>query len=157
MNAIAKPYAALALVAALTAAPALAREAAPSPSPNPSVTSTAPATGVSPAPAALPSPSDAAMLARAKSWLQQLQAGKIDRSQLTPKVNALLTDALVAQVSSQLAPLGTPSSFTLAEKQKTPAGLAYVYLLKFAPGNLHEILVIDNGGKIAGLFFKPAL
>jgi hypothetical protein len=63
-------------------------------------------TAPSSAPSAAATDADAAVAARAKDWLHQIQTGKIDRSQLTDKMNAALTDSMLAQVSAQLAPLG---------------------------------------------------
>ncbi len=83
-------------------------------------------------PAANPVPTDAAVMARAKDWLHQVQAGKIDRSQLTDKMNSLITDSTLAQVSAQLASLGEPRSFTLAQKTTQGALTAYVYKLRYS-------------------------
>jgi hypothetical protein len=112
-------------------------------------------------PAPSPSPStgaDAAVAARAESWLRYIQAGKIDRSQLTAQMNSALTDARIAGVSAQLAPLGDPLSFALQSTSNQGDLTIYVYRITFkspAPV-IDEAFVLDDNGKIAGLWFKPA-
>jgi hypothetical protein len=117
----------------------LIAQAAPSATPSPAATSAA----------------DAAVAARAKEWLHMIQAGKIDRSQLDAKMNAALTDTMLAQVSAQLAPLGDPTSFTLADKTTQGSYTAYIYKAVFAAITLYESFVLDPDGKIAGLLLKP--
>ncbi len=106
-------------------------------------------------PAATPTPNPK-MLARAKSWFAQLQAGKIDRSQLAAGMGSL-TDEQVANASSHIKSLGTPVTF---EQQQTmmQGGVSYaVYLLTFGNGQkLDFIFAVDSQGKVAGLRLTPA-
>ncbi len=139
------------MIIALVAATLIAQAAPAPPPPAPAATSAASAAHASPA----SSGSDAAVMARAKDLLHQVQAGKIDRSQLDDKMNASLTDTLIAQISSELAPLGDPVAFS-AQGEQTQDGLAvYEYRVDFKTGSLTETLVLDSNGKVAGLFFKP--
>jgi hypothetical protein len=118
-----------------------------------------PAPASSPVPAASPpvaTAADAAVAARAKDWLRQVQAGKIDRSQLDAAANALFTDALVSQASAQLAPLGNPTAFTLSQKAVQGTYTVYVYTVTFPTITLTESFVLDGDGKIAGLRFTKA-
>lgn len=95
---------------------------------------------------------DAAVTARAKDWLHQIQADKIDRTQLTDKLNAAITDSTLANVSSQLAPLGDPTSFTLSSKTNKGAYAVYVFKLQWPSVTLSETFTVDPSGKIAGLY-----
>ncbi|HYL27509.1 MAG TPA: hypothetical protein VEW74_06710 [Candidatus Nitrosotalea sp.] len=118
-------------------------QASPSPSPMPSPTTAAPAV------------TDPAVMARAKDWLHQIQTGKVDRSQLTDKMNAELTDATLTSVSAQIGQLGDPTSFTLTKKLAQGSLTIYVYTATFASVTLSEIFVLDQNDKIAGLLLKP--
>lgn len=106
----------------------------------------------SPAPAAA---SDAAVTARAKDWFHQIQAGKIDRSQLDDKMNAALTDSMVTNVSAQVAPLGNPSAFRLSRKMTQGNVSVYIFQVQFPSVTLYEAFGIDPDGKIAGLTLSP--
>jgi hypothetical protein len=108
-----------------------------------------------PAPATTPSPNPQ-MLARAKSWFAQLQAGKIDRSQLAPGMGSL-TDEQVTNVSAQIKSLGTPVTFE-QQQTMTQNGVDYaIYLLTFGDGKkLDFIFAVDGQGKVAGLRLQPA-
>jgi hypothetical protein len=139
------------MIIALVAATLIAQAAPAAPPPAPAATAAASAAPASSAPSA----SDAAVMARAKALLQQLQAGKVDRSQLDDKMNASLTDALVAQISSQLAPLGDPVGFAPQSEQKQDELTVYEYRVDFKTGSLTETYILDSSGKVAGLFFKP--
>jgi hypothetical protein len=99
-----------------------------------------------------PASSDAAVAARAQSWLHAVQNGKIDRSQLDDKMNAALTDAKLAAVAAKLAPLGEPKSFTLERKADHSPYRVYVYKVAFAKITLLETFTLDAAGKIAGFF-----
>jgi hypothetical protein len=114
-------------------------------------TSTAPATPAIPATAA----DDAAVTARAKSWFNQIQIGTIDRSQLDAKMNAVLTDSTVAQVSAKIEALGNPSAFTLIKKMTQGSVTAYVFVVEFPTVTLYETFALDPDGKIAGLLITP--
>jgi hypothetical protein len=110
----------------------------------------------SPAPtAAATTAADAAVTARAKDWLHQIQTGKIDRSQLTDQMNAALTDDKLKSVSAQLAPLGDPASFTLSQSITRGTVTIYVFTVQFASGTLSETFALDQNGKVAGLYLKP--
>ena len=106
----------------------------------------------SPTPAAT---SDAAVTARAKDWLHQIQTGRVDRSQLDDKMNAALTESLLANVSAQMAPLGNPSAFTLTRKASQGGISAYIFQVQFASVTLYEVFALDADGKIAGLRLMP--
>jgi hypothetical protein len=108
-----------------------------------------------PAPVA-EAPGDASALALAKSLLRQAQAGSLDRGQLTSQAAASFTSDATARMKQQLAPLGSPTSFTLQSRSKDATGTTYYYRVAFAGAGMYEELTLDTGGKVAGLWFKPA-
>lgn len=95
---------------------------------------------------------DSAMLASATRWFAQLQAGKIDRSQLTPQMNAALSDAQLKNLESSVANLGTPVSFD-QQLVFSQAGFTYaLYRLTFANGaTLGFVFAVDAERKVSGM------
>jgi len=136
--------------AALLAATLAAAPPPPPPPGGPMPGSEGPPQPIS-APSAAPT-ADPAMLARAKSWFAQLQAGKIDRSQLGTTANTALTDAKIATVAQAISALGSPATFV-----QTSAGqqgnISYaIYLLTFGNGTkLKFFFAVDSQGKVQGL------
>jgi hypothetical protein len=99
---------------------------------------------------------DASALALAKSLLRQAQRGDFDRTLFTAQLNADLTAATAKDVASELAPLGAPSSFKLESRQNKSDVTVYLYRVIFRNDVYLEEVVLDRGGKVAGLWFKPA-
>ncbi|MGB9652556.1 MAG: hypothetical protein WCB01_12215, partial [Candidatus Cybelea sp.] len=95
---------------------------------------------------------DPAMLARAKSWFAQLQAGKIDRSQLATRANGALTDSTISNAQGILAGLGTPVSF-VQQQAGAQGNISYaIYSLTFKNGRrLNFFFAVDSQGKVEGL------
>lgn len=147
----------LILTAAAAPPPAMPQPAQPQPGQPAAQPMYTPAANGAPGaqPTASPAPNPA-MLAKAKSWFAQLQAGKIDRSQLAAGM-ASLSDQQVANVSSKIKSLGTPVTFEQQDTM-TQAGISYtVYLLTFGNGQkLNFIFALDSQGKVAGLRLTPA-
>jgi hypothetical protein len=98
---------------------------------------------------------DASALALAKTLLRQAQAGKLDRTLLTAGLNSQFDTATVKEMAGQLAPLGTPSSFSLQTRQVKSDGTTYLYRVIFTSDAYLEELVLDKHGKVEGLWFKP--
>jgi hypothetical protein len=95
-------------------------------------------------------------LALAKSLLSQAQSGQFDRSKLTPAMSAELTQVQAAQMAGRVGSLGKPLSFTL-EGTKTKGSMTkYTYRIAFEEANVDEQIVLDQSGKVAGLWFTPA-
>jgi hypothetical protein len=93
-----------------------------------------------------------AMLARAKTVFAQLQAGKVDRSQLAPGPNANFTETTIANAQKMVGDLGKPVGFV--QQQATTQGgvAAAIYLVTFKNGEKVDFLfAVDSQGKIAGL------
>jgi hypothetical protein len=68
-------------------------------------------------------------------------------------MNAALTDSMLASVSTQLVPLGDPTSFTLSAKTTKDAYTVYVFKVQWPTVTLSETFAVDQSGKIAGLYF----
>jgi hypothetical protein len=99
---------------------------------------------------------DPAITARMRDAYAQTVSKKLDRSQYTAATNAALTDALVSQVGTQLASLGTPTAFVYLSKIAANGSTAYVYRVVAPGGNLRMTLSLNADGKIDGIFFAPA-
>jgi hypothetical protein len=113
-----------------------------------------PAAAPSAKPAALTG--DAAVAARAKAWLGRLQKGDIDRSQLTPEMDAALTAEVIANLRDHFGPLGPPQSFALKGKNALGGITGYVFRVAWAGGTADFTFAVDDAsGKIAGLTLRP--
>lgn len=108
------------------------------------------------APLCARSASDDSTLALAKSLLSQAQSGQFDRSELTPAMSAELTQAQAAQMAGRVSALGKPLSFTLEGKKTKGPLTKYTYRVAFDESNVDEQIVLDQSGKVAGLWFTPA-
>jgi hypothetical protein len=117
------------------------QDASPSPAPSPSASA---------------EPLDPAVLKRAKDWFHRVQAGTIDRTQLSDDLGARLTPDNVAALAKQTGDLGDPTTFDFARAIATDAETTYIFRLTFASGQaLSWALTIDTAGKIAKLALRP--
>ena len=94
-----------------------------------------------------------AMLAQAKSVFAQLQAGKVNSSELaTNGPNGNMTDATVANAQKMVGGLGPPVSF-VQERSTTQGGVsAAIYQVTFKNGQKVDFLfAIDSQGKVEGM------
>ena len=100
-----------------------------------------------------PSPGPAAntaMLARAKAAFAQLQAGKVDRTQLTPQMNTA-SDAQFKSVQSSIAH-GPPVSFAQQQSFSQGGNTYAIYLVTFADGSkVNFVFALDSQGKVSGM------
>ncbi len=104
------------------------------------------------APATAASAEDSAITRRFRQALSSLLQGKLDRSQYTPQVNAMLTPEVLAQSAAQLKPLGTIAKIVYLGSSKIATGTLYNYNVTFSGGQtLTWQFVLDPSGKIAGL------
>jgi hypothetical protein len=98
-----------------------------------------------------------AILPRAKQWMQRVQTGQIDRSQLEPATSSQLTPALVQSMKKSYGPLGAAVAVTFVNEQSLAGGnTAYNYRVRFRRFTLLEKLIVDSSGKISGLSFTPS-
>lgn len=101
-------------------------------------------------PSPAPAPSSP-MLARAKAVFAQLQAGKVDRSELTPQMNGAATDS---QLKSAQASVAHGSAVSFEQQQSfSQGGYTYaVYLVTFSDGSkVNFVFAEDAQGKVAGM------
>jgi len=100
-------------------------------------------------PSPAPAP-NATMLSRAKAAFDQLQAGKVDRSELTPQMRAA-SDAELKTAQSSIA-RGSPVSFQ-QQQSFSQGGYTYaVYLVTFNDGSKVDfVFALDSQGKVAGM------
>jgi hypothetical protein len=133
-------------VAALTLAPAAAYSVPPT---------AAPADTALPSGLSMPAPDAIARLA--ERCFTELQAGKIDRTQLTDATNLALPPAALKNISKQLGPLRAPSSFALEHTGRSGDVAEYVYRVTFGDGRavMFGFSFDVAQGKVAGLHFGP--
>jgi hypothetical protein len=93
-----------------------------------------------------------ALLAKAKTWFAQLQAGKVDRSQMESGPNANLSDATIANAQKLIGNLGAPVSF-VQQRAGTQGNISYgIYVVTFKNGETVDFLfAVDSNGKVASL------
>ncbi len=111
------------------------------------------------APAPAPtSTTNAAVMVRAKEWFHRIATGDIDRSQLTSLMNSQLTDAMIKQVSAQVAPLGEPTSFVQVQSGREKGADYFVYAVTFPSGDKWNYLFVyePSTNKVSGLKVTPA-
>jgi hypothetical protein len=104
----------------------------------------------------LASMSLAAALALAQSLLSQAQSGHFDSSVMTSTMSSQLTADQTTQLAGRMGPLGKPSSFVLENTATKGAYTKYTYRVAFAEATIDEQVVLDQSGKVAGLWFTPA-
>jgi hypothetical protein len=95
-------------------------------------------------------------LARARDAFVQLQAGKVDRSALTPAFSADLTADALATMSAGIASYGPPPKFAVRSKTDVDGVTTYVFRLAFSSGSVDYVFGIDDAsGKIAKMYCRP--
>ncbi len=100
----------------------------------------------------------AVTIARAKDWLHRLQNADIDRSRLTPKMQAALAPAAANAFAAKIGPFGTIETFLPTEEHHVEGNTAYVFDVGFQNGTSAYFVfeTNDTSGKISGLNLKLA-
>ena len=99
---------------------------------------------------------DPKITARVKRVWNSLQSGTLDRSELSDRVNAELTPAVVARSSEQLKGLGAPTAWTYAGSTATGSTTTYKYRVEFATGDTFTVTMsVEAGGKITDFAIDP--
>jgi len=94
---------------------------------------------------------DPKVTARVRRVWAAFMSGTPDRSELSDRVNAALTPAVLAQSSAQLKGLGAPTAWTYAGTTLTGDMTAYDYRVEFATGTtLTLTMSVGPDGKITG-------
>ncbi|MDE2571920.1 MAG: beta-lactamase family protein [bacterium] len=95
-------------------------------------------------------PADPVLASRVGRWIAQLAAGAIDRTELTPEMNAALTPDLVAKTAAAWGPLGKPTGIEVLGHQGRGDLDSYVLRVEFAQGPFIWKIVVTRDGRLAG-------
>jgi hypothetical protein len=100
-------------------------------------------------------PSEDSVKTLALQWFAQMEAAQIDRTQLTPRYSAQLTDDAVLAMSSQLKRYGaSPRAAQVLRTRRIDDQTFYLVKLVFPRGDSAAMLVgFDTEGKITGIDF----
>jgi len=98
---------------------------------------------------------DPAVYALAMKMWDQMISGKMDRSLLSPEMNAAMTPELLASVAPQFQPLGKLESLTLLERTSIDGGSRYLYESHFSSGTHKIEIFITADGKVGGYHVTP--
>jgi len=98
-------------------------------------------------------PGDPRVDARAKSWIERLVSGDIDRAQLSPDAAQRYSAAEVGSLSTRLAGFGPLQSLTLMEKDSRCLGSDYTYQAMFQNAIAEFRFGVGRDGKIWNLAF----
>jgi hypothetical protein len=100
-----------------------------------------------------PMPSDS-VKAFALEWFERLQAGQIDRTQMTAVLSETLTDEAVAEMSRHLESYGPATTDEIVENRKIEDQTFYLVKLFLRRGDALTLLFgFDESGKITGVTF----
>jgi hypothetical protein len=101
-----------------------------------------------------PPPSES-VKAVALEWFDHLQAGKIDRTQMTTAFSENLTDDAVAEMSRFLASYGPPTRDEIVQSRTIEDQTFYVVKFFLQRGDaLSMIIGFDENAKVTGLTFS---
>lgn len=105
-----------------------------------------------PAPPASPRPEDS-VEALTLDWFSQMQAGQIDRTQLTAQFSAQLTDDALEEMSRHLKLYGaSPAAAKILQRRTTENQTIYLVKLLFPRGDAASLLVgLSAAGKITAI------
>jgi len=108
-----------------------------------------------PAPGGVRADAPTDVSARARGVLTQVQAGKLDRSALDPLLDGVLTRPVVATMTAQLAPYGTPKTFVENSKTDLDGVTTYVFRVTWPAATVDYVFGLDDAtAKIAKLYFR---
>jgi hypothetical protein len=117
-----------------------------------------------PPPTPSPSPTPVADPAVTKLVRQQFvawQAGGVNKSLYSDKIQSQLSDAKINDVSQKLAALGALTSTLyigpFVSSDFPPGARGYIYQMQCREGNVYLFTVLDPQGKIATIYFKDRL
>jgi hypothetical protein len=90
----------------------------------------------------------------ALDWFERLQAGQIDRAQMTVTLSEALTDESVEEMSHHLKSYGPATGGEITQDRKIQNQTFYVVKLFLERGDALSLLIgFDDGGKITGVTF----
>jgi hypothetical protein len=98
----------------------------------------------------------AAPLVRARATFVALQQGTLDRTTLTPDLDAELTESLRADMTAKIAPYGPPVEFVIRSSSDVDGVATYVLRVRWANASVDYVFGLDDATKkIAKLYFRP--
>lgn len=109
-------------------------------------------------PARADTPADAPQdpLSRARAAFVQLQTGTLDRSTLTPALDADLTEPVRASMTARIASYGPPGKLVVRTKSDVDGVTTYLFRIVWPAGSVDYVFGLDDAtGKIAKLYFRP--
>jgi D-alanyl-D-alanine carboxypeptidase len=89
-----------------------------------------------------------------KMW-DQFSSGKLDRSLLSPEMNAAMTTQLLDSAGPQLQSMGKLRSISLLEKTAMEKGTNYIYAAQFGTGDHKIQIFVTKDGKVGGYRLLP--
>jgi hypothetical protein len=93
----------------------------------------------------------------ALEWFERLQAGQIDRTQMTTELSETLTDDSVKEMSRIVSSFGPATKDEIVENRKIEDQTFYVVKLFLQRGDAVSLLIgFNESGKITGVTF-PSL
>ena len=100
-------------------------------------------------------PSEDSVKALALQWYTQMQAGQLDRAQLTAAYSAQLTDDAVREMSHAVNLYGaSPKTTQILQSRTIGEQRFYLVKLVFPRGDAASLLIgFDSHGKITGINF----
>jgi hypothetical protein len=119
---------------------------------------TAPARAQIPHDRSSPTPAPVAdkTAARALELVGELQAGKVDPTELSDSLAAIFDPVTIAGYKHQLADLGTPSKAILRFRTREDRATRYVYSIVFTGTTAYLTFAIDDDTqKISVLYLRP--
>ena len=91
----------------------------------------------------------------ALNWFEHLQAGEIDRGQMTIALSETLTNELVKEMSRYVKSYGPATGDEITENRKIQGQTFYVVKLFLERGDAISLLIgFDDSGKITGVTFR---
>ena len=106
-----------------------------------------------PAPVVAATAEDAAVTAKLRSFVAQLQRGTVDRATLTAEIYTALTPQAVSQLAAEFGSLGELRALTFRAKEPAEGLISYHYRGAFAGGQTIPLTIaLDKNAKIAGFF-----
>jgi D-alanyl-D-alanine carboxypeptidase len=94
---------------------------------------------------------DPKVTARLKRVWDAFRSGRPDRSELSARLNAELTPAVLAQVSKQFKDMGAPTAWTFAGRKVTGGMTSYDYRVEFSIETTLLTMSVDADGKITDI------
>lgn len=99
---------------------------------------------------------DPALTARAAAFMNGVAAGRIDRSHVSPDVNAALDDNTLRVLAKQLTAAGDPS-WSFVSRVRTPAGERGFYRLAYGKVKLRLSFGTSDDGQVTAFRLVPEL